>query len=66
MPAGIAGRHSRKTLSQGNSRESGFSYDRAAIAKIENNLRHLLDYELKAFADVLGVDANWLLGDRKR
>ena len=40
----------------------GIQLDRAAIAKIENNLRHVLDYELKALADVLGVQVNWLLG----
>lgn len=40
----------------------GIQLDRAAIAKIENNHRHVLDYELKALAMVLGVDVNWLLG----
>jgi len=44
----------------------GIQLDRAAIAKIENNYRHVFDYELKALADVLGVEANWLLGDNKR
>ena len=44
----------------------GIQLDRATIAKIENNLRHVLDYELKALADVLGVEAGWLLGDEKR
>jgi hypothetical protein len=44
----------------------GIQLDRAAIAKIENNLRHVLDYELKALADVLGVEVNWLLGGEKR
>jgi hypothetical protein len=41
----------------------GIQLDRAAIAKIENNHRHVLDYELKALAHVLRVDANWLLGE---
>jgi hypothetical protein len=41
----------------------GIQLDRAAIAKIENNLRHVLDYELKALAKVLGVDVGWLLED---
>jgi transcriptional regulator with XRE-family HTH domain len=41
----------------------GIQLDRAAIAKIENNHRHVLDYELKALADVLGVRVSWLLGD---
>ena len=43
----------------------GIQLDRAAIAKIENNHRHVLDYELKALAHALGVDANWLLGAKK-
>ncbi|MGA7796752.1 MAG: helix-turn-helix transcriptional regulator [Candidatus Acidiferrales bacterium] len=43
----------------------GIQLDRAAIAKIENNHRHVLDYELKALAHVLSVDAHWLLGDEK-
>ena len=44
----------------------GIQLDRAAIAKIENNYRHVLDYELKALADVLGVGANWMLGDEEK
>jgi HTH-type transcriptional regulator, cell division transcriptional repressor len=44
----------------------GIQLDRAAIAKIETGLRHVLDYELKAVAEVLAVDVNWLLGDEKR
>jgi len=44
----------------------GVQLDRAAIAKIENNLRHVLDYELKALADVLDVDVDWLLGGAER
>jgi len=41
----------------------GIQLDRAAIAKIETNKRHVLDYELKAFARVLGVKSAWLLGE---
>lgn len=44
----------------------GIQLDRAAIAKIENNHRHVLDYELKGLAVALGVDVDWLLGDEKR
>lgn len=44
----------------------GIQLDRAAIAKIENNHRHVLDYELKELADVLGVSVAWLLGDDKK
>jgi hypothetical protein len=43
----------------------GVQLDRAAIAKIENNHRRVLDYELRALADVLCVGVDWLLrGDR--
>ena len=44
----------------------GIQLDRAAIAKIENDLRHILDYELKALAHVLDVEVDWLLGDEKK
>lgn len=44
----------------------GIQLDRAAIAKIENNLRQVLDYELKGLAEVLGVKVDWLLGSEKR
>ncbi len=43
----------------------GIQLDRAAIAKIENNHRRVLDYEVKALAAVLGVEASWLWGERK-
>ncbi|MGA2435893.1 MAG: helix-turn-helix transcriptional regulator [Bryobacteraceae bacterium] len=43
----------------------GIHLDRAAIAKIENGHRGVLDYELKAFATALGVQVNWLLGDER-
>jgi transcriptional regulator with XRE-family HTH domain len=43
----------------------GIQLDRAAIAKIENGLRHVFDYELKALAHTLGVEVAWLLGDQK-
>jgi transcriptional regulator with XRE-family HTH domain len=36
--------------------------DRAAVAKIENNLRRVLDFELKAIAKALDVEVDWLLG----
>jgi hypothetical protein len=44
----------------------GVQLDRAAIAKIENNHRRVLDYEVKALAAVLGVESGWLLGDGKK
>ena len=40
----------------------GVQLDRAAIAKIEGSNRHVLDYELKALAQALGVQVDWLLG----
>jgi len=43
----------------------GIQLDRVAIAKIENDGRRVLDYELKALAEALGVDVNWLLGDKR-
>jgi hypothetical protein len=43
----------------------GVQLDRAAIAKIENNHRRVLDYELKALAESLDVPVNWLLGDKR-
>lgn len=44
---------------------SGIQLDRATIAKIENNLRRVLDYEVKALADALGVPVASLFGDAK-
>ena len=44
---------------------SGIQLDRATIAKIENNLRRVLDYEVKALADALGVSVASLFEDAK-
>lgn len=41
----------------------GVQLDRAAIAKIENELRGVQDFEVKALAIALCVDVGWLLGD---
>jgi len=41
----------------------GVHLDRAAIAKIENDLRCVLDFELKAIARALRVEVDWLLGE---
>lgn len=43
----------------------GVQMDRAAVAKVENNLRRVLDYELKAFAIALDVQVDWLLGGKR-
>jgi HTH-type transcriptional regulator, cell division transcriptional repressor len=60
----------RPTLTQdslsGRLARRGVQLDRAAIAKIENGLRHVFDYELTALAYALGVEINWLLGDEKK
>lgn len=44
----------------------GIQLDRAAIAKIETNQRRVLDYELRALAEVLAVDVEWLLKGNER
>lgn len=44
----------------------GIQLNRASVAKIENDLRHVLNYELKALAEVLGVEVGWLLGAEKK
>lgn len=36
--------------------------DRASISKIEQHKRIVTDYEIIAFAKVLNVSVNWLLG----
>lgn len=43
----------------------GVHLDRAAIAKIEVGIRHVLDYELRALGRALDVEVDWLLGDEK-
>ena len=40
----------------------GLQLDRVAIAKIESGMRCAFDFEVRALAAVLHVDANWLLG----
>jgi hypothetical protein len=40
----------------------GLQLDRVTIAKIEKGFRCAFDFEVKALASVLEVDANWLLG----
>ena len=47
-------------------RAVGVDLDRAAIAKIENGLRGVLDYELAGFARVFGVSLKRLLGKRRQ
>jgi hypothetical protein len=40
----------------------GVQLDRVALAKVEIGLRSAFDFEVKALAAALKVDANWLLG----
>lgn len=40
----------------------GMQLDRVAIAKIEAGIRCAFDFEVRALAAALKVDANWLLG----
>jgi hypothetical protein len=40
----------------------GLQLDRVAIAKIEGGTRCAFDFEVKALACVLKVDARWLMG----
>ena len=42
----------------------GAAIDRAGIAKIENGLRRVYDFEIVALARTLKVSATWLLGGR--
>ena len=42
--------------------KEGTQIDRVVLAKIEGGLRCAFDYEVRALASVLRVDANWLLG----
>ena len=43
----------------------GVSIDRAGIAKIETGIRGVLDFELVALAEALGVKVTWLLNLRE-
>lgn len=40
----------------------GVGIGREAISKIETGERFVADYELSAFAEVLGVTMDWLIG----
>lgn len=40
----------------------GVIMERDSISRIEIGTRFVSDYELKVFAEVLGVSVNWLLG----
>lgn len=40
----------------------GLNISLGTIGKIEAGIRSVYDFEVAAFARVLGVDANWLLG----
>ena len=40
----------------------GVNMERDSISRIEIGTRFVSDFELKTFAEVLGVSVNWLLG----
>lgn len=40
----------------------GIEMNASGLSKIEGQIRHVNDYELVAFADILGVSVDWLLG----
>ena len=40
----------------------GVQLDRVAITKVENGQRCVFDFELRALAETLRVDVEWLLG----
>src|SRR5438105_30282 len=40
----------------------GIILDQTAISRVENQTRHLMDYEIAAIAKSLKVSAGWLLG----
>ena len=40
----------------------GIDLNASALSKLEGQLRSVLDFELMAISDVLGVSVNWLLG----
>jgi len=42
---------------------AGVTLERDSISRIEIGTRFIADYELKAFAEVLGVSVEWLLAD---
>lgn len=46
--------------------KAGARIDRAGIAKIENGLRSVCDYEVLALAGALAVDPLWLLTGKGR
>lgn len=43
----------------------GVTIDRAGISKLEIGMRYVLDFEVKALAEVLDVSVDWLLGVRE-
>ena len=42
--------------------EFGIDMDQSGLSKLEGQIRHVMDYEISALADILNVSADWLLG----
>lgn len=40
----------------------GVDMDQYGLSKLEGQIRHVMDYELSALADILNVSVGWLLG----
>lgn len=40
----------------------GVDMDQSGLSKLEGQIRHVMDYEISALADILNVSADWLLG----
>lgn len=40
----------------------GVDMDQYGLSKLEGQIRHVMDYELSALADILNVSVDWLLG----
>ena len=45
---------------------SGVILERDCISRIENGLRMVQDFELRAIAEALGVTASWLVEEEER
>lgn len=40
----------------------GIDMNASGLSKLEGQIRHVMDYELSALADILNVSVDWLLG----
>lgn len=54
------GMKQKELLAQLQSR--GVDMNASGLSKLEGQIRHVMDYELSALADILNVSVDWLLG----